>query len=359
MSITSLEITHFRNLQNVAIQPDANLNIISGINAAGKTSLLESIFYLSYGRSFRSCHTKDLIMYDEDYFRLVSKIQSDANEITLGIQKSIQQQTIRINQQNITKIADLSSLLPVIALHPDSHQLISSGPELRRQFLDWGVFHVEQSFIHIWKVFKKALSQRNAALRSHQSDKLCALWDQLLVESAESIQQMRHKYLDSLKSLINKNAEILFPDNIINLEYKRGWLDDINYQSYLENNLAKDKDKGFTQSGPHRADIKITLDKKTAQNSISRGQQKKLVALLKLSQVELFVQASQKTCILIYDDLPAELDTFNRKLLMDMLSTMNVQLFVSAIEADQINSESWSSARVFHVEHGVVLENKL
>jgi len=359
MSLTSLEIKQFRNLDHVVIQPDSALNIITGVNAAGKTSLLESIFYLSYGRSFRSSHTKDLIMYDQDYFRLVSNILYDEKESLLGIQKSSQQQTIRINKQNINKIAELSSLLPVIALHPDSHQLISAGPEHRRQYMDWGVFHVEHSFIRVWKDFKKALSQRNAALRRNQPDSMCCLWNQPLVENAESIEKMRCMYLDKLNQSLLNNAEKIFPQNKVTLEYKRGWTDEVNYQTYLENNLIKDKEKGFTQSGPHRADIKIKLDNKSAQTSISRGQQKKLVALLKLAQLELFIQSSNKTCVLIYDDLPAELDKENRKILMDMLSKMNVQLFVSAIEAKQLDIEAWQSAKMFHVEHGSVLERNV
>jgi len=359
MSLTSLEITQFRNLHHVAVQPDAGLNIITGANAAGKTSFLESIFYLSYGRSFRSSHTKDLIMFNQDYFRLISNVLSEQNKFLVGIQKSLQQQTIRINKQNINKIADLSALFPVIALHPDSHQLISAGPEHRRQYMDWGVFHVEHLFIQVWKDFRKALSQRNAALRRHQSDKLCCLWDQLLVENAEKIELMRCQYLAKLNIALIRNAEKLFPDNTVTLEYKRGWSEDVDYQSYLERQLLKDKDKGYTQSGPHRADIKIKLDNKSAQTSISRGQQKKLVALLKLAQLELFVKSTNKTCILIYDDLPAELDIENRRTLMEMLSQMNVQLFVSAIEARQLDIGSWQSAKMFHVEHGLVLERDL
>jgi DNA replication and repair protein RecF len=359
MSLTSLDIKQFRNLDHVVIQPDPCLNIITGLNAAGKTSLLESIFYLSYGRSFRSSHTKDLIMFDQEYFRLVTNVENNGKESLLGIQKSSQQQTIRINKQNISKITELSTLLPVIALHPDSHQLISAGPENRRQYMDWGVFHVEHYFYQVWKDFRKALSQRNAALRNKQSDKLCCLWNPLLIENAEIIEKMRCQYLDNLNIFLALNAEKLFPENIITLEYKRGWSDDINYQAYLETSLTKDKDKGFTQSGPHRADIKIKLDGKSAQTSISRGQQKKLVALLKLAQLEFFIQSSNKTCVLIYDDLPAELDKENRKILMDMLSKMNVQLFVSAIEASQLDIESWSSVKMFHVEHGAVLEKSL
>lgn len=138
MSLTSLEIHHFRNLHQVNFEPDAGLNIISGVNAAGKTSFLESLFYLSYGRSFRSSQTRDLIMYDQDYFRLIAKVNNGQNESIIGVQKSTREQTIRVDKQDITKISDLAALFPVIALHPDSHQLISAGPEYRRQYIDWG-----------------------------------------------------------------------------------------------------------------------------------------------------------------------------------------------------------------------------
>ncbi|MCW9012574.1 MAG: DNA replication/repair protein RecF [Gammaproteobacteria bacterium] len=359
MSLLSLEILQFRNLQHVRIEPDAGLNIISGVNAAGKTSLLESIFYLSYGRSFRNSQARDLIMYDKDFFRLLSKTSDGHHDYQIGIQKSIKDQIIRINQQTVTRVTELSALLPVIALHPDSHHLITAGPEYRRQFIDWGVFHVEHAFIKSWKDFRRALSQRNAALRNNESDRVCNLWNQVLVENAEFIQKSRCQYLEELNEVLKRISGLFFPDNKITLEYRRGWTEDQDYLFQLQQTLVRDKEKGFTQSGPHRADIKIKLDNKSAQTSISRGQQKKLVAMLKLAQLEMFIQSSDKTCVLIYDDLPAELDSENRRIIMDMLASMKVQVFVSAIENSQLEYSSWNSGKMFHVEHGEVSTTSL
>lgn len=274
MSLDYLEVTQFRNLHQVEIEPDADINIITGLNAAGKTSLLESIFYLSYGRSFRQGQYKDLIMNDQDYFRLVSRVRQDDQHHTLGIQRSSREQLIRLNQQTVNRLSDLSTLLPVIALHPDSHQLISAGPENRRHFMDWGVFHVEHAFLQIWKNYRKALSQRNAALRGRQDDRLCNLWNQALIENAEKIDQFRSDYLLKLSNTVNSIAQQIFPGSEISLEYKKGWAEETSYQQALEKNLARDRDKGFTQSGPHRSDIRIKLDNQSAQTSISRGQQK-------------------------------------------------------------------------------------
>lgn len=354
MGFNSLEISHFRNLHSAHIEPDAGLNLITGDNAAGKTSLLESIFYLSYGRSFRNSQVKHLISYDHDFFRLITEL--DDSITRLGIERNVNDQKIRVNQTTVSKLSELSSLIPVIALHPDSHQLISAGPENRRQYLDWGVFHVEHQFLESWKLYKKALSQRNASLRLQQSDKLCSLWNTELVQHAENIERLRLKYLDAISDQVRKLSTILFPGHDIDISYKRGLPVDIKYADYLQQNLHKDKEKGFTQSGPHRADVKIQVDGQSAQSSISRGQQKKLVCLLKIAQLSLFSSLSERRCILLFDDLPAELDDGNQNKIMSILSELDIQLFITAIDAKQINCSYWDKHKVFHVEHGVVKE---
>jgi len=354
MSLIRLEIQNFRNLHSVLIEPDEGLNLITGENAAGKTSLLEAIFYMSYARSFRSSQVKHLITQEFEYFRLMGNLAE--NNTRVGIERYIDSQLIRVNQKTIHKTSELSVLLPVLVLHPDSHQLISSGPDHRRQFMDWGVFHVEHHFLDSWKKYKTALSQRNAALRMGQSDKLCSLWNNELVEHASVIKDLRLKYLESIQKLTNKLALELFPEHNIQLNYKRGWPSDVEYKDYLTTNLSKDRDKGFTQSGPHRADVKILVDGQAAQSSISRGQQKKLVTLLKIAQLILFSKKSSNKCVLLFDDLPAELDQQNQKKIMSILSTLNIQIFITAIDAQQINYQYWKHHKVFHVEHGEITE---
>lgn len=354
MGLTSLQITDFRNLHSAQLEVNEGLNLIVGENAAGKTSLLEAIFYLSYGRSFRNAQAKHLISYDKSFFRLVSQL--DDNVTHIGLEKNLKDQTIRVNRNPVSRLSELASLLPVLILHPDSHQLITSGPENRRQFLDWGVFHVEHSFLNSWKKYKKALSQRNAALRMQQNEHLCSLWNKELVEHAEIIKQYRSQYLQQIIGIVDNLSDRLFEDQKITLEYKKGWSGDLSYENHLNDNLHKDREKGFTQSGPHRADIKISVDEKSAQTSISRGQQKKLVCLLKIAQLILFSKTSDRRCILLFDDLPAELDNDNQNKIMSILSELDIQIFVTAIEVDQIDCKNWDTYKVFHVEHGSVSE---
>jgi len=354
MSLTRLEIKSFRNLHSALIEPDEGLNLITGENAAGKTSLLEAIFYMSYGRSFRSSQIKHLITHDVEYFRLMANLAE--NNTRIGIERHTDSQLIRVNKKTINKASELSALLPVLVLHPDSHQLISSGPDHRRQFMDWGVFHVEHQFLDSWKKYKTALSQRNAALRMGQSDRLCSLWNTELLVHARIIESSRLKYLQSIQELTNELALELFSDHSIQLGYKRGWPTEVEYEDYLTNNLSKDRDKGFTQSGPHRADVKILVDGQAAQSSISRGQQKKLVTLLKIAQLMLFSKSSSNKCVLLFDDLPAELDSDNQNKIMSILSKLNIQLFITAIDAQQIDCQYWKQHKVFHVEQGEIRE---
>ena len=354
MSLEYVEIYGVRNLQDTTITPVEGLNIFYGENAAGKTSLLEALFYISYGRSFRSSQNRDLIQYEKESLRLLAKFKHKDIQYQLGIERSRQTQHIRLNQHNIKTISELSALLPIICLHPDSHQLISAGPENRRQYMDWGVFHVEHDFIQLWRQYKKSLSQRNAAFRMQQSTQLCQLWDKTLCEAAEKISKIRLNYLQSLSPYIKNLSEQLFPNHNLSLAYRRGWPEDIDYDAYLKESINKDKEKGFTQYGVHRADIKIKLDGKSAQHSISRGQQKKLVALLKLAQLQYFNESTQQKAIVLFDDLPAELDTENNNLIMKLLSSLNLQLFVTSVNEKQISKQGWNQSAVFHVEQGSV-----
>ena len=352
MGLKTLKVHQFRNLHSVDLQPDAGLNLVIGENAAGKTSLLESIFYLSYGRSFRSSQLKHLISYDTDFFRLITEL--DDCTTRLGIERSLKEQKIRVNQESITRLSALSTLIPVIALHPDSHQLITSGPEHRRQFLDWGVFHVEHKFIESWKKYRKALSQRNAALRTKQNNKMCSLWNNELIEHSQVIDTLRQSYLHSIQTEVQRLSTTLFSGHDIKLSYKRGWPIDTDYSTHLQDSLSRDREKGYTQSGPHRADLRITVDEQSAQSSISRGQQKKLVCLLKIAQLLLYSKQAERRCVLLFDDLPAELDQTNQNKIMSILSELDIQLFITAIDSTQINTKPWSHHKVFHVEQGVV-----
>ena len=148
--------------------------------------------------------------------------------------------------------------------------------------------------------------------------------------------------------MVNK----FFPGQEIEFDYKRGWHVDESLEDLLKANVQKDKMKGFTYYGPHRSDLVIKVDGYSAQDGISRGQQKTLVALLKLAQSIYYSKCSNLDCVLLYDDLAAELDVTRKELVLSVLADMKVQLFLTSIEASQLDLSPWSEKRLFHVEHG-------
>ena len=355
MQLSQLKIRDFRNLRNVQFDPSPGINLIFGKNASGKTSILESVYYLSHLRSFRTPYLTDIINNEASYLQLFARADDERKQsIPIGIKRSRQKLEVRANQQSIKRVADITSLLPVLAIHPDSYRLITGSPTERRQYLDWGVFHVEHGFFEAWQRYKKALTQRNAALRSGQDRKYCQLWDAELDQSAVIIDQLRCRYFQNLLPYMNQLISAFFPGQDIRVDYKKGWKQDNSLLECLGQNFDRDKKRGTTQVGPHRADIHIQVDSKSAQTGISRGQQKTLVALLKLAQVQQFTTTDIRHCILLYDDLAAELDNEHRCQILSVLEQMPVQLFLTAIEPQQIDINQWESRKMFHVEQGKV-----
>ena len=353
MQLSHLKIRDFRNLVDIEFEPCSGVNLIYGQNASGKTSLLESVYYLSHLRSFRTPYLSDLINHYASRLQLLAKANDQLdNQIPIGIERSRDTLEVRANQKPIQRVADITAIFPVLAIHPDSYRLITGSPGERRAYIDWGVFHVEQGFFEAWQRYKKALSQRNAALRSGQKPSYCKLWDKELDQAAHHIDVKREKYIQDLYPFYLDLIQQFFPEQQVRLEYRRGWKNEESLRTVLEQTFERDQKRGMTQAGPHRADLYIQVDGKSAQTGISRGQQKVLVALLKLAQVQQFSQSAARHCILLYDDLAAELDKEHRKQIMSVLKSMPIQLFLTAIETDQIELQEWSDVRMFHVEQG-------
>ena len=355
MHLSHLKILNFRNLVDVEFEPCVGVNLISGINASGKTSLLESIYYLSHLRSFRTPNLSDLINNNANRMELfASAIDRTGIQIPIGISRSKQKLDVRANHRNIRRIADITSILPVMAIHPESYRLITGNPGERRAYIDWGVFHVEHGFFESWQRYKRALSQRNAALRSGQTMPHCRLWDKELDQSAHHIDKLRRTYIEAIKPYTSELLLQFFPNQLVRFDYKRGWTTGSSLLEVLQRTQERDRTRGYTQYGPHRADLDIQIDGKSAQTGISRGQQKVLVALLRLAQIQYYTQSAKRHCILLYDDLAAELDDHFRSLILSVLQNMPVQLFLTAIEPEQIDLKRWSDVCLFHVEHGSV-----
>ena len=356
MYLTQLDISQVRNLHNVKIKPGKRCSYIYGDNASGKTSILEAIYLLSVARSFRTTHIKHVISHDQPYLQVFARIENiHTDNIALGLERSAHKTRIRINGADVKQVSELSSLLPVQIINPDVHKLLEQGPKYRRQFLDWGVFHVEHNFLQAWQQYYRVLKQRNAALRQKQDKKTIKLWDEQLIQFAKTLTLSRETYLTGFLPIFNQYVDKLMGLSV-DIKYQRGWKADKTFTESLADTFDKDIFKGFTSLGPHRGDLEISHKEILVQNSFSRGQQKLLVCAMRLAQITHLKQVSNQQSVLLVDDLAAELDIQHRQNLIELLVDTQAQLFVTATEKDSFILPPEIESKMFHVEHGVLKE---
>jgi DNA replication and repair protein RecF len=333
VSLSRLQVTDFRCLQSVELHLDPHFSLISGANASGKTSLLEAIYVLGRGRSFRTRRLEHLIRQCTERFVVFGEVETTTRRVPMGVEGSRQGIRAQIDGDKPSSLAELALFLPVQIIDPEVHHLIEEGPSRRRRFLDWGVFHVEQSFVGHWQRYQQVLKQRNAALKAHQPRAVVSVWDTDLVRSGELLSAARARYVTSLSphaELIGRN--LLGMD--LSLSYRNGWAKDHTMSEALSQNWSHDQDSGATQVGPHRAELAIRLDGGPVKDRISRGQQKLLAAALLIAQIKLFPEGSSVQPSLLLDDPAAELDDERLAGLIREVSGQSVQLIVTTLHGE-------------------------
>lgn len=331
--ITSLYAYNFRNLSKISMVPAKGLTIFYGKNASGKTSVLEAIYMLGTGKSFRSSKLQEIIQHEKQDF-LISASITNKRLHQIGIQKNLHGGTIlRIDARTAKSSAEIAELMPIQLMTPHIFHLLETGPEEKRKFIDWGVFHVEHDFIEHWRTFKRSLKQRNAALKNHALPKNEArLWDKELANSALIITKMRQQFCERLFPVIEMvTKELLELDNI-ELRCLPGWDQTKDYLTLLNEHERKDRLFGFTQLGPHRADLKILINNRSAQEVLSRGQQKLLICAMLIAQGMLLKKLAGKCSIYLIDDVLAELDEVNRIKALSLLSMIGMQVFATCVD---------------------------
>ncbi len=338
MYIQRLFIQNIRNIGWLEIQPSSGINLIYGPNGAGKTSLLEAISYLALGRSFRSSKFHNLISTGKNDFIVSAQVLDENNlESTLGVSRGRKRDNdlqISINKKRANRLTDLVDKICVQVIHPQSVELVTGSPELRRHFIDWGVYYSNKDYKDIWSQYRKILLQRNALLKNKAAFDEIIIWDDLLCNLAEKITDLRTKYLDSFNQIFREKTQEFLPGFDITCSLSKGWENQTDLRSLLGLNLEKDRLLGYTFYGCHRADLKIKSSQLSASETLSRGQLKLLVCAMKLSQGSLLFKQTGRKCIYLIDDLTSELDPNSRSLLLKELSCFSNQVFITNIAGD-------------------------
>ncbi len=355
MSISQLSLTDFRNLNSATLDFHPKINLITGNNASGKTSLLESIHVLCQACSFRTHQLKQCIAHGKSSFLLFGRFDG----YKAGLSKSDAKLEIRINGEPIRKRSVLVSKTPINIVNADSFNLISGSPQERRKYLDWCLFHVEQQYNRYWVEFKHALRQRNRLLKSRQDLNLLDYWNEYLVAPSLAITNYRKHCVRLISAQLAGQLPELLEDVQITLDYVQGWPDQQDLNHCLQDSRGKDIKAGFTGYGIQRDNLRILADGLPAAQVLSRGQLKSLCLAMIVSVLKIVRKKSGKPIILLVDDLRSELDEKSQQKVYRQLMDIDLQLFISNIESQVPTALQGKEFKMFHVEHGIIKTRKI
>ena len=349
MGLAELTVDNLRCLERAELCLHPHRNLIWGGNGSGKTSLLEAIFLLGRGRSFRTRSSERLIRHGQSQLVVFGRT-IDTPPRSLGVQVSRAEGTkARISGTTASSLTELSQAFPVQVIDPGIHQLVEEGGYRRRRWLDWAVFHVEPFFANDWVRYARALKQRNAALKSQPSQ--AAVWDSELARLGESIAEARRALMERLqphwRSVVTALAGL-----DVELQYARGWSLETSLLEALKDSQSRDQARGLTHSGPHRGDVQIRLNGRPAREVLSRGQQKLVAIAMTLAQLYLLQEQGLPAATLLLDDPAAELDGEHLATFIERVRELACQLVLTSLQSDF--ATFGMPDRVFHVERGRV-----
>ena len=352
MPLDQLRINNLRNITGVDIAPASTVNLIHGANGSGKSSLLEAIYLLGRGRSFRESNLNSVIRRGTEELHLFGLSTEQGIQRRIGLRKGKHSYEISLDGHRLKRLSTLVMELPVHVITPQSHLILEGGSGNRRRFIDWGVFHVEQQFQQLARRYQRVLSQRNSALKQQPLE--TGIWDRELVENAHHLEKMRADYINILRDCFLLEQKKLLPGIDIELEWRRGWPDGRALEQVLSDGLATDKKRGYTHYGAHRGDLHLKIDGVPVTRWSSRGQQKLVITALVLAQTRAIQQRGARAPILLIDDFSSELDDVNQGRIRERVLELGCQAFITVISADD-RSRSDADA-LFHVEHGEVFQ---
>lgn len=354
LRINRLIIENLRNISRADIRLSPSLNFIEGANGSGKTTILEAVYLLARGKSFRKGHPTTQIKQGKPQLALFSEVETGSGErVRVGLLRRGSTLQMRLNGDPVRRLSDLANNLPVALVTPQTHRILDEGPEYRRKLLNWGMFHVEHSYGNLLSSYNRVLVQRNHALRSKNMS--LEIWDRQLVQLSEQISEMQLRYVESWNIQILELASSI--DSLIPLKLMLhpGWELDRPLETLLQSKVELDRRQGFTSIGSHRADIQIHIEGTAARNYLSRGQQKLLIIIMMLAQALCMEKRRGVLPLFLIDDLQSELDSASQEKIFDIFKSHPLQTIITGTQPhESVLTEIITGTRMFHVEHGVV-----
>ena len=359
MIITRLRAQNLRKISNLSVEPGPRFNLVWGANGSGKTSFLESVYFLNAVKSFRTNRFEELVSHGQTWFGVAGEVapgvQEDAELAAVRIVKERESTRITVNQLPVTSAASVASRFPLLVIEPHSFDIVEGGPRVRRSLLDRSVFHVEPEFVALSRAYMQALANRNALLRAAGRPAELDYWSKELAAKGEAIDEARRRCVDFLNGRLSQENPFSARIGTLALRYRRGWRDDFTLLECLQRNQAAEVQSGQTLSGPHKAELVINSEGHSMAKTGSRGQLKALVFHLVGSLATYIFERSRHRPVMLVDDFSAEFDDEMRGLAIRMLRSTSAQVFLTTVHEHLAREALEAEDLLFHVEQGSLL----
>ena len=359
MKIKRLELTSFRNYENLNIDLEDNTNIFYGNNAQGKTNILEGIYLACTTKSHKKSKDREMIRFGDEEAHL--RILIEKNDIDYKIDMHLRKKEkkhIAINNIPIKKASELLGIANIIFFSPEDLNIIKNGPSERRRFVDMELSQLDKIYLSLLGNYSKALEQKNKLLkdvsyfRDPSFNGMLDVWDEKLIEYGKEIIKKRLLFISELNEiLIKKNKEITGIDEELSCVYEPDVLEE-EYKEKLRGSRESDIRNGNTSIGPHRDDIKFALNQVDLRKYGSQGQQRSASLSIKLSEIELVRKKINDNPVLMLDDVLSELDSNRQKCLLNSIG--DIQTLITCTGLDEFIKNRFAIDNVFYVETATV-----
>ncbi|SEA85560.1 DNA replication and repair protein RecF [Pseudobutyrivibrio sp. ACV-2] len=357
MIIKSIELENFRNYDSLSINFDEHTTILFGNNAQGKTNILESAYMSGTTKSHKGSRDKEIIKFDKNESHIKTIISKNDRDYQIDIHlRKNKSKGIAINRVPIKKASDLFGLINIIFFSPEDLNIIKNGPAERRKFMDAELCQIDKIYLSDLTNYNKALNQRNALLKEmvYKPDlkETLSLWDEQLISYGKKIITRRQQFINDINIIVKEiHNKITSGKENIDVTYDPN-IDDIFFLDELVKNKEKDMRFCQTSVGPHRDDIKITVDGIDIRKYGSQGQQRTCALSLKLSEIKLVEDTINDKPILLLDDVLSELDKNRQSDLLDNL--LDTQTIITCTGIDEFVKNRFKLNTVYKVTNGSI-----
>ena len=367
MYLHELKLANFKNCESADMVLSEKVNCFVGLNGAGKTNILDSIYYLSFCKSFFGATDKMNIRHNQDFFSIHGLYSHDEkeDELVSCIQKRDAQKSFRFNKKEYSRLSDHIGKFPLVMISPYDRDLINEGSDLRRKFIDGVISQFDPLYLNALLKYNRALQQRNTQLKQFAETRtfdrdLLRLWDDQLIMNAEDIHAKRQQFLKEFLPIFQHYYEIVSGGNEqVGIVYQSR-LSEKPLRELLDESLNADCHSGYTNVGIHKDDLEFELDGHQLKKFGSQGQQKSFVVSIRLAQFEFNYQKIGYKPILLLDDIFDKLDDQRVMKLVRLVGDNHFgQVFITDTQRKRVEclfDDTDINHKIFEVDKGVVTE---